>query len=405
VEVDATVAVRGEVVLRSTPIEEYPSASEEIVRYVARTRETVILDDAARAGAFTRSPYVASRAPKSILVAPLLHQGKSLGVIYLENHLTTGAFTKERLEMLRLLSSQIAISLENAQLYREMEQRVLERTEELRKKNINLQQAIEELKTTQAQLVQSEKMASLGRLTVGIAHEIKNPLNFVNNFAQVNVELVQEIEETGSGATIDEVSDILADVRANSEKIAAHGKRADDIVRSMMQHASGATGIRQPTDLNALLEDYIKLSYHGSRGDSRGENPVHIERDYDPSVGMVEIVAQDFGRVIVNLLNNALYAIGEKQHRSDPRYVPTIQVASRRRGKTVELSIRDNGTGIPVSVRDRIFEPFFTSKPGNVGTGLGLSLSYDIVVNGHGGSITFDSVEGEHATFRIALPA
>ncbi|WP_272458700.1 trifunctional serine/threonine-protein kinase/ATP-binding protein/sensor histidine kinase [Polyangium jinanense] len=403
VEVDATVAATGEVVgvLRSTPIEEYPNASEEIVRYVARTRETVILDDAARAGAFTRSPYVASHAPKSMLVAPLLHQGKPLGIIYLENHLTTGAFTKERLEMLRLLSSQIAISLENAQLYREMEQRVLERTEELRKKNINLQQAIEDLKTTQAQLVQSEKMASLGRLTVGIAHEIKNPLNFVNNFAQINAELVQEIEESAaSGATFDEVSDILADVRANSEKIASHGKRADDIVRSMMQHASGATGVRQPTDINALVEDYVKLSYHGSRG----ENPVHIERDYDPSVGLVEIVAQDFGRVIVNLLNNALYALGEKQQRSDSRYVPTIHVSSRRQGKMVEVSIRDNGTGIPVSVRDRIFEPFFTSKPGNVGTGLGLSLSYDIVVNGHGGSITFDSVEGDYAAFRVSLP-
>lgn len=299
------------------------------------------------------------------------------------------------------------ISLENAQRHHEMEQQLAERTEELRKKNIELQEALDRLRTTQAQLVQSEKMASLGRLTVGIVHEIKNPLNFVNNFAQTNVDLVAELEETLASTpktALSEVADVLADLRTSSDKIVEHGKRADGIVRSMMQHASGASGVPHEVDLNALVEDYVKLSYHGSRADAQPFE-LRIERDYDDTVGRVSVVSQDLGRVLVNLFSNALYSVGEKKRKSATGYVPTLHVSTRREGKSVKIEIRDNGLGIAAKVQSRIFEPFFTTKPGNAGTGLGLSLSHEIVVKGHGGKIGFESVEGDHATFVLTLPA
>jgi predicted ATPase/signal transduction histidine kinase len=385
----------------------YAALAEGVVRHVGRTRESVILNDAAREGGFVQDPYVAERKMRSILCTPLIQKGQLLGALYLENRLMAGAFTPERLEVLRLLSSQIAISIQNARLYSEMEQKVEERTEELRRKNTDLQAALSHLKTTQAQLIQSEKMASLGQLTAGIAHEIKNPLNFVNNFAELNVELIDELTgdlERTPDARLATAEDTLTYLKLNSEKIREHGGRADGIVRSMMQHASGGAGERRLTEVNAIMDEYVNLAYHGVRAQQRDFN-VAIERDYDPEAGEAPMVPQEMGRVFVNLLNNAFYAVRERQKTSGGGYAPRVAVRTRRSGDKVQIRIEDNGLGIPEAVRSKLFVPFFTTKPPGSGTGLGLSLSYDIVVHGHRGALSVESAEGEGAVFVITLPA
>jgi predicted ATPase/signal transduction histidine kinase len=392
--------------LWSMPVSRYAEIAEGVVRYVGRTRESVILGNAAHEGAFTEDAYVAASRPKSVLCTPLVHQGQLLGMLYIENNLTTGAFTPERLEVLRLLSSQIAISIQNARLYNEMEHKVEERTEELKRRNGDLQAAVLHLKTTQAQLIQSEKMASLGQLTAGIAHEIKNPLNFVNNFAELNAELATELAtelEQRPDARLADVKDTFTYLKLNADKIREHGERADSIVRSMMQHASGAAGERQKADVNALVEEYVSLAYHGIRAQQR-DLQVVIERDYDPSVGAVEMLPQEMGRVFVNLLNNAFYAVRDKQLKADGAYTPSVSVSTRRQGDHVRILVRDNGPGIPPAVSNKIFVPFFTTKPPGSGTGLGLSMSYDIVVHGHRGMLAVESAEGGGATFIVTLP-
>ena len=418
VEVDAGVdegSPQGAIasVLRSTPIQRYPEAAEEIIRYVARTRETVILSDAVHEGGFTRNTYVVERAPKSIVCGPILSQGRMLAIIYLENNLTTGTFTPERLEVLRMLASQIATSLENALLYREIEERVVlrttelqQRTAELQQSNVELSQAMLHLRKTQDQLVQSEKMASMGRLTMGVAHEIKNPLNFVNNFAKLDVELVDELEQAmakAPGTTLAEVRDTLALLKETSTRVRDHGMRADDIVQGMLRHAGGGTGVRRAADLNALLDDVVRLVLRGDRVQQSGAK-IRVEHDYDAAVGEVTVAPQEMSRLFVNLLDNAVDAVLTKRRSGHGAYTPTLRVSTRREGGSVVLRVHDNGAGILRDIRDRIFEPFFTTKPPGMGTGLGLSLSYDIV-QGHGGTITCESVEGEGTTFFVALPA
>ncbi len=285
-----------------------------------------------------------------------------------------------------------------------LEQRVEARTEELA-------QSLDGLKAAQDQLIQSEKLASLGRLTAGIAHEIKNPLNFVNNFSHLSVELADDLmqelkahREQPVAEVLDEVQDLLDDLKFNAEKINEHGQRADSIVQSMMQHARGGKGERRPTDVNALLDEYVTLAYHGMRANTPEFN-VTLERHYDEAVGKVEIVPQEICRVFVNLLNNAFYAVHEQALSSDDAYAPTVEVRTRRHGERIEIRVRDNGPGIAQEVREKIFEPFFTTKPTGQGTGLGLSISYDMVTQGHGGTLTVESAEGEGATFVITLPA
>jgi predicted ATPase/signal transduction histidine kinase len=392
---------------RSTPLSEYSEAPGDLIRYVARTRESVVLGNAAREGGFTRSPYVLQRATKSLLCIPISIHNRLLAVVYLENNLTEGAFTPERLELLRMLSSQLAISIENALLYREIEQRVAERTVELRTRNAELQKAIEDLRTTQRQLVHSEKSASLGRLTMGIAHELKNPLNFVNNFAKLDMELVTELEELRAkdpAATLAGVGDILEDLKRNSARICEHGERADNIIRSMLRHTGSNTRERRPIELNVLVDDFARLAGHGIRA-QQGAPDVRIEHDYDAAVGQITGMAQDLGRVFVNLVGNAIDAVCERARTNHDGFTPLIRVSTRRHGNQVAVRIQDNGAGISSDIRDRIFEPFFTTKPPGMGTGLGLSLSYDIVVNGHGGTLTFESNEDEGTTFQITLPA
>ena len=266
---------------------------------------------------------------------------------------------------------------------------------------LQLEASNKELKRTQAQLIQQEKLASLGQLTAGIAHEIKNPLNFVNNFAEVSIELVEELREAlARGGDAD---GILDDMMQSARRIAEHGKRASEIVRSMMQHASASKGLRERADLNALVSEHLALAYR-SRQAHMPDLDVKIEQDLRKRVGRVELVPQDIGRVVLNLVNNAMDALQGFAVSQGEGYIPVIQVSTSVKDRNVEIRVSDNGPGIPPDVKDKIFEPFFTTKPAGSGTGLGLSLSYDIVTQGHGGTLTVESEEGEGTTFVVTLP-
>src|SRR5688572_24970791 len=270
------------------------------------------------------------------------------------------------------------------------------------KTNKVLETTLTNLKNTQSQLIQSEKMASLGELTAGIAHEIQNPLNFVNNFSEVNKELIGEMKgEIGKG-NIEEVNLIANDIEANEEKINHHGKRADAIVKSMLQHSQTGSGKKEPTDINALTDEYLRLAYHGLRAKEKSFN-ASLKTDFDESIGNINIIQQDIGRVILNLINNAFYAVDEKRKQIGDGYEPMVLVGTKKNGGKVSISVKDNGNGIPQKVLDKIFQPFFTTKPTGQGTGLGLSLSYDIV-KAHGGELKVDTKEGERSAFTIQLP-
>jgi two-component system, NtrC family, sensor kinase len=271
--------------------------------------------------------------------------------------------------------------------------------------------ALRELQTAQASLVHAQKMAALGQLTAGIAHEIKNPLNFVNNFAGLSVELLDELKEAASSAigALDadkraEISETIGMLTGNLEKIAEHGRRADGIVRSMLAHSRGGSGDRQVVDLNALIEESLNLAYHGARAHDQNFN-ITMERELDPAMKPVELVPQDITRVFLNLFGNGFYA-ADKRSRvpGDGGFRPVLRVATRDAGDAVEVKVRDNGTGIPSGVRDKLFQPFFTTKPTGEGTGLGLSISYDIVTQQHGGTISVDSEEGVFTEFTVRLP-
>jgi two-component system, NtrC family, sensor kinase len=284
----------------------------------------------------------------------------------------------------------------------ELEKQVLERTSELK-------QSLEELKSTQSQLIQSEKMASLGELTAGIAHEIQNPLNFVNNFSDLNIELADELKNEMAAGNQQLANEIAGDIKSNSEKINHHGKRADAIVKSMLEHSRISSGVKEPTDINKLADEYLKLSYHGLRAKDKSFN-AEFKTDFDESIGKINIVSQDLGRVLLNLFNNAFYAVNEKAKLQATSYKPTVSVSTRHilstRGEgrgEVEICVTDNGNGIPQQIIDKIFQPFFTTKPTGSGTGLGLSLSYDII-KAHGGEIKVESIEGEGSEFIIKLP-
>ncbi|MBV9988328.1 MAG: hypothetical protein JO301_11660 [Chitinophagaceae bacterium] len=268
---------------------------------------------------------------------------------------------------------------------------------------MQVDKALSELKQAQQQLVQAEKMASLGELTAGIAHEIQNPLNFVNNFSEVSVELLQEMKaELDKGDTM-EAKSIAADVQQNLEKILHHGKRADGIVKGMLQHSRSGSGQKEPVDINKLTEEYVRLAYHGLRAKDKSFN-AKFETSFDPAIGIIQVISQDMGRVILNLINNAFYAVNEKQKQKLPGYEAVVRVNTRRTGDCIEIEVADNGNGIPHAVINKIFQPFFTTKPTGQGTGLGLSLSYDIVTKGHGGDLKVETTEGAGTSFIIQLP-
>lgn len=281
-----------------------------------------------------------------------------------------------------------------------LENLVAHRTQELRQSLTNLQ-------ATQQQLIQAEKMASLGELTAGIAHEIQNPLNFVNNFAEVSAELVAELreeKERGAAADASLEAELLDDLEQNLGKIHQHGHRAAGIVRGMLEHSRASTGQRTLTDLNALCDEYLRLAYHGLRAKNNAFNAT-LQPDFAPALPSVEAVGQDLGRVLLNLFNNAFYAVQQRQQAGEAGYVPTVSVGTRHTGAAVEVRVADNGTGMSEAVQAKVFQPFFTTKPTGEGTGLGLSLSYDIVIKGHGGTLTVVSAEGVGTTFTLTLPA
>jgi two-component system, NtrC family, sensor kinase len=296
----------------------------------------------------------------------------------------------------------------------ELENQVSERTIELTHQKEVLELALLQLQTTQTQLIQSEKLASLGELTAGIAHEIQNPLNFVNNFAELSVDLAKELKEELARPEKDWglIDDLTNDLMQNQDKINHHGKRASNIVKNMLEHSRTSTGIKELTDINALADEYLRLSYHGLRAKDKSFNATMVTH-FQESLPQITVIPQDIGRVLLNLINNAFYAVNQRQQlskgskpleSSDNNYTPSVFVSTKQIKKTIEIRVKDNGTGMPESVKNKIFQPFFTTKPTGQGTGLGLSLSYDIVTKGHGGSLKVETKEGEFTEFIITLP-
>ncbi len=273
---------------------------------------------------------------------------------------------------------------------------------QVKERTAELSLSLENLKSTQSQLIQSEKMASLGELTAGIAHEIQNPLNFVNNFSDVNKELLVEMKDEMNKGNLDDANSIANDVIANEEKINHHGKRADAIVKGMLQHSRSSSGKKEPTGINALSDEYLRLAYHGLRAKDKSFT-AKFETDFDESLPKINVVPQDIGRIILNLINNAFYAVSEKAKKNTSGYEPNVIVSTKKINEKIEICIKDNGNGIPDSIKEKIFQPFFTTKPTGQGTGLGLSLSYDIV-KAHGGEIKVTTKEGEGTEFIIQLP-
>jgi two-component system, NtrC family, sensor kinase len=289
-------------------------------------------------------------------------------------------------------------------LKKELEVQVNERTAELTQQKEELQHALNELKSTQTQLIQSEKMASLGELTAGIAHEIQNPLNFVNNFSEINAELIEEMKTAISTGDFDEVRSLADNISDNENKINMHGKRADAIVKGMLQHSRSSSGQKEPYNINALADEYLRLAYHGLRAKDKSFNATLVT-GYDERITEINIIPQDIGRVILNLITNAFYAVTEKKQQGIPGYEPAVTVKTNMAGPGyVQVTVTDNGNGIPQKVLDKIFQPFFTTKPTGQGTGLGLSMSYDIITKGHAGTLTVETREGEGSTFIISLP-
>jgi two-component system, NtrC family, sensor kinase len=306
----------------------------------------------------------------------------------------TNRHLKTTLAEVQILSAQKQQILADQNIV--LEQQVTERTAELN-------QSLTHLKATQTQLIQSEKMASLGELTAGIAHEIQNPLNFVNNFSDVNREMIDELREELKGGNVDEAIAIIDDIQQNEEKINHHGKRADAIVKGMLQHSKSGSGVKEPTSVNALADEYMRLSYHGLRSKDKSFN-AGLVTNFDEKLPKVNVIPQDIGRVLLNLFNNAFYAVSQKQKAADTDYKPEVSVTTSSANGQVIINVKDNGTGIPDAIKEKVMQPFFTTKPTGEGTGLGLSLTYDMVVKGHGGKIDINTKEGEFTEFIITLP-
>ena len=407
-------------ILPSVPLKDMQIMPESILNYCWRSEEIVVIDDALEEARFSSDPYIQENKILSVLCLPISSLGKINGLLYLENRLIKGVFNKERIELLQMLSGQIGISIENALLYENLEEKVAQRTKEIGK-------ALTDLKATQSQLIQAEKMASLGELTAGIAHEIQNPLNFVNNFSEISNELVDEMKEeleessrqyaAGSMQSGEEklnlAKEIAGDIKQNLEKINHHGKRAGEIVKGMLLHSRTSSGQKELTDINALADEYLRLAYHGLRAKDKSFN-ADFKTDLEPNLPKINVIPQDIGRVLLNLINNAFYAVtappppGGGIKNSQTNYKPTVTVRTASwnpppGGRGALISVSDNGPGIPHHIIDKIFQPFFTTKPTGQGTGLGLSLSYDIV-KAHGGELKVETKEGEGTEFIIQIP-
>jgi signal transduction histidine kinase len=337
------------------------------------------------------------RGYRSMVIVPLLRDREPIGLINVTRR-DTGRFAAHHVNLLRTFADQAVIAIENARLFNEVQERTRE-----------LSRSLDDLRTAQDRLIQTEKLASLGQLTAGIAHEIKNPLNFVNNFSALSAELIDELDETLAPAPLDpkmrgDVGELTQMLKSNLEKVVQHGKRADSIVKNMLLHSREGSGERRSASINGLVEESLNLAYHGARAEKTGFN-ITIKHDLDPDAGAVDLYPQEITRALLNLISNGFYAaIKRKAEAGDEAFEPVLSAATRNLGKTVEIRIRDNGTGIPPEVRDKMFNPFFTTKPTGEGTGLGLSMSHDIIVKQHGGSIDVETEPGLFTEFKIVLP-
>jgi signal transduction histidine kinase len=337
------------------------------------------------------------RGFRSVALIPLFRDSGSIGLISV-TRAEMGTFRDEHIRLLRTFADQAVIAIENARLFNEVQAKTTE-----------LAQSLNNLRVAQDRLVQSGKLAALGQLTAGIAHEIKNPLNFINNFAALSVELTDELNDVLEPSALPEnvrakIDELMCVLKENLEKVVQHGKRADSIVKNMLLHSRERSGERRSVDVNALVEESLNLAYHGARAAKAGFT-ITLKQDLDPNAGSIELYPQEITRALLNLISNGFYAATRRKiETSDESFEPFLSAATKDLGKTVEIRIRDNGAGIPSNVREKMFDPFFTTKPAGEGTGLGLSMTHDIVVKQHGGSIDVETGPGKFTEFTITLP-
>ena len=380
---------------------QYPPHPESVMGTVMRTRQAVHVDDLRTRPAYSAgNPAVVALSDiagaRTYVGVPLLQRDELVGMISIYRR-EVRPFDEKQVQLVERFASQAVIALENARLLNE-----------LRERTHQLSRSLENLRAAQDRLIQTEKLASLGQLTAGIAHEIKNPLNFVTNFSTLSAELIAELKDVLGRATLvdnlrTEVEELTGLLKENLDKVVQHGKRADSIVKNMLQHSREGSGEHRPADINAIVDESLNLAYHGARAEKAGFS-IAFQRDLDPSVGMADVYPQEITRVLLNLISNGFYAATKRKVEAGDGYEPMISAATKNLGDKVEIRIRDNGTGIPEGVKEKIFNPFFTTKPSGEGTGLGLSMSHDIIVKQHGGSIDVETERGLFTEFKIVLP-